>query len=194
MGNYENNELKQLNDEMKNNVVIQLNATHTENSELLHKIDALQEDVNEYVNVCASNKTKMASMSESLESVESILEKYKNKEMDYLKQLNDIKNANELFLNLEKDKLLLENKMCLDKINNLQNEKKQQMENAHKEQQDLIASMNEQYDKKEHSLNASINDLLAKNAKLSEERTQIETKYRVIKEDMDALKKMYADK
>merc|ERR1712115_316415 len=110
----------------------------------------------------------MASMSESLESVESILEKYKNKEMDYLKQLNDIKNANELFLNLEKDKLLLENKLCLDKINNLQNEKKQQMENAHKEQQDLIASMNEQYNEKERSLNESINELLAKNAKLSE--------------------------
>merc|ERR1712129_238973 len=238
--NYENNELKQLNDEMKNNVVIklneklnflqdqlqketnanndlnkrcneyeneynslnnlhtkvdkQLNATQTENSELLHKIDALQEDVNEYVNLCATNKIKMASMSESLESVESILEQYKNKEMDYLKQLNDIKNANELFLNLEKDKLLLENKMCLDKINSLQNEKKQQMTTAHKEQQDLIASMNATYNEKERSLNESINDLLAKNAKLSEERTQIETKYRVIKEDVDALKKMYANK
>ena len=238
--NYENTELKQINNELKNNVVSklsekmsflenrlksesselcevkkrcseyeneynslnnihsktdeQLRSTETENSELRQKIEALNDEISEYVSASTANKKKLSSMTESLESIENILQIYKNKEMEYLKQINDIKQANELFVNMEKDKMMNEAAVQLEQIQNLQQQKRQMLEDLHKENKQNINELNEKFMQKEQSLNESVNELLAKNAQLSEECTQFETKYNVIAEDMDKLKKMYVDK
>merc|ERR1712176_1462044 len=94
-------------------------------------------------------------------------------------------NANELFLNIEKDKIMHENKMCLDKIQNLQSEKKQMMETSHKERQNLMAELKQKYNEKERALTDSINDLMAKNVQLNEERTQIENELNVKIKELD---------
>merc|ERR1712154_134271 len=106
------NQLKDINNELKNNVVTKLkekneytslNNIHSkleekytmlesENADFRNKIDLLNEEINEHQNALSSEKKKLHSMTESLETIENVLQIYKNKELEYMKQINDLKN------------------------------------------------------------------------------------------------------
>jgi len=181
-----------------NNIHSKLEEKYTmlesENADFRNKIDLLNEEINEHQNALSSEKKKLHSMTESLETIENVLQIYKNKELEYMKQINDLKNNHELFVNIEKDKLLNENNLYLQQINKLKKQNENILEETQKENKKKLNKLNEKFTQKEQILNDALNELMAKNVKFNEERNESETKCNVISNDIENIKKMYLEK
>jgi len=165
-----------------------------QSQDLQEKFDAINDELIECQTALSSKEKKLASTLESLGNIEGILQSYKKKEIEFLTEINNLKTENELFVNVEKAKLINEKNQCLQQIHKLRQQNKQILQELTEENQQRVRDLKAEHCHAEQSLNAQIKQLIAKKVQLAQEKNKYEQQYIVLQNDLANTKRVYLEK
>jgi len=105
-----------------------------------------------------------------------------------MKQLNDLKANRDLFVNVERDKLVHQNETNSKQIATLKQQKKELLEESEKRNKAITERLTLRFDQQRQDLSRSVDELMAKNAALSAQRQELENRCDAIERDTDQIK------
>jgi len=163
-------------------------SMETENVDLCQRVEALNDSIHEQKQSALAMESKLKSTNEALDTMEGVLNIYKQKEMEFMKQINDLKANHDLFVNVEKDKLLLQNETQCQQIVTLKQRKQEVLEQSEKDKKAITERMTLKFQKREQALTQSLQELTTKNATLSTERQRFKSRCDVMERETDQIK------
>ena len=141
-----------------------------------------------------ANEKKADVLNEALGSTESVLAMYKQRELEHLKQINELTAKHDLFVDIERGKLTEENKLCAQQLAKLKQQRKDEqaeLDEAHRSAMERVKANLRQ---SEQAMTRSIDELMASNASLSAQRSDVEQRCASKARDVEQLQKTYLGK
>jgi len=120
--------------------------------------------------------------------MENVLNVYKQKEMEFMKQINELKANHDLFINVEKDKLITQNEAYSQQIAVLKKRKQEMMEDGERKEKALTERLTLKFQDRHKGLTRSVQELTTKNAELSTERQRFKSRCDIIQRETDQIK------
>jgi len=159
-----------------------------DNVELEQRAEALNDAVKEQKNMVSATESKLKATKEAVATLENVLSVYKKAEMESMKQINALKANHDLFVNVEKDRLLAENEALSKQVAALKAQKEALWAEGEGQRAEIEEKVTLKLEQKQQSLAQTVKEMTTRNATLNAERHRFQTRCQVMEREAEEIK------
>merc|ERR1719474_2103098 len=159
-----------------------------DNVELEQRVEALNDAGKEQKNMESATESKLKGTREAVATLENVLSVYKKAEMESMKQINALKANHDLFVNVEKDRLLAENEALSKQVAALKAQKEALWAEGERQRAEIEEKVTLKLEQKQQSLAQTVKEMTTRNATLNAERHRFQTRCQVMEREAEEIK------